>query len=166
MSDGEIKAESGNTKANKMSLDKPYEFIFCCKGNIDWVKWIKVKIQFIIGFVLIVMLSLKGCFEVIDTFIDLPISWHFYNHMLNINTFAYIGKALAISAGLDLGYMLFTKGPDEALEPLLLAITSAAFFTLSDHPDNNWVIVLYAISILIVLYCMRKYKDWKLDKDD
>lgn len=136
------------------------------------IKTFKIRIQFLIGFTLIIMLILKGGFEVIDTFLDLadgknhPFIIQTYLHFTKINTFSYIASALAISAGLDLGYMLFTKGPDEALEPLLLGITSAAFYTLSNNPDKAWVIGIYSLSLLIVIYCMKKYKDWGLNNND
>lgn len=136
------------------------------------IKTFKVRVQFLIGFTLIVMLILKGGVEVIDTFIDLKEikEPHFltqvYQHFTTINTFSYIASALAISAGLDLGYMLFTKGPDEALEPLLLGITSAAFYTLSNSPDKAWIIGIYTLSLFVVIYCMKKYKDWNLNNDD
>lgn len=142
------------------------------KGTLPKIiKTFKIRVQFLIGFTLIMMLILKGGVEVIDTFIDLneikeP---HFltqvYQHFTTINTFSYIASALAISAGLDLGYMLFTKGPDEALEPLLLGITSAAFYTLSNSPDKAWIIGIYTLSLFVVIYCMKKYKDWELNDD-
>ncbi|MEZ8107381.1 hypothetical protein [Vibrio cortegadensis] len=132
-----------------------------------WVGRLKTYIQFIIGGLLILILVLKGSFELIDTFVDAE-KWEYpiYSHFLLIDTFTYIGSALAISAGIDLGYMLFTKGPDEALEPLLLGITSAAFFTLAQNPSGSWVIILYTLSILILLFCMKKYKEWELDEEN
>ncbi|MFM5581812.1 hypothetical protein ACET8Y_03625 [Aeromonas veronii] len=147
--------------------DDPYKSVL---PNI--IKTFKVRVQFLIGFTLIIMLMLKGGVEVIDTFIDLKVIkeshflTHLYQHFTIINTFSYIASALAISAGLDLGYMLFTKGPDEALEPLLLGITSAAFYTLSNSPDKAWIIGIYALSLLVVIYCMKKYRDWNLNSDD
>ena len=75
-----------------------------------------------------------------------------------------MANVLAISAGIELAYMLFTDGPDEAIEPPILGITSAAFFTLANDAKGSWVLGVYALSILVLMYCMKKYKDWGLGK--
>lgn len=122
---------------------------------------------------LIATLTLKGIAELMQT-LQIPHIWDkdtlahstFMAHLLSIRTFQYIGKALGISAGIDLGYMLFTEGPDEALTPLLLGVSSAAFLTISEHPDNNWTVGIYVLCILILMFCMKKYHDWNLGKED
>jgi hypothetical protein len=141
----------------------PYESKFP-----DVVKIIKVYLQFLIGFILITILTFKGLCEVLET---LSLLGSFENssivkHILGIGTFSYIANALAISAGIELGHMLFTNGPDEAIEPLMLGITSAAFYTLSANSGGSWVLGIYAISILVLMFCLKKYKDWNLDHTD
>jgi hypothetical protein len=37
-----------------------------------------------------------------------------------------------VSTAIELGYMLFTSGPDEAVEPLILGIAGAALLVLSE----------------------------------
>ncbi len=129
---------------------------------------VKTYIQFLIGFALIIILFLKGTVELLNTFeiVSSGSKFVLVKHFLEIKTFSYIGSTLAISACLDLGYMLFTKGPDEALEPLLLAITSAAFYSLTENPKGSWVLGVYAVSILIIMYCLKLYKIWNLSEED
>ncbi|NIF78906.1 hypothetical protein F3J20_16180 [Paraburkholderia sp. Cy-641] len=134
---------------------------------------IKVGLQCLIGATLMATLLLKGAAELMQT-LQIPHVWDqkaleqstFMAHLLSIHTFQYIGKALGISAGIDLGYMLFTEGPDEALTPLMLGISSAAFLTISEHPDNNWTVGVYVLCILVLMFCMKKYDDWGLGKSD
>ena len=145
---------------NMINYKSPYE-----SDIVDHVKRIKSIIQFLIGISLIIILTLKGTVELFETIgIVKFLKNEFTDHLLAINTFSYVAKALAISAGIELGYMLFTDGPDEAIEPLMLGVTSAAFFTLAEDAKGSWVLGIYAISILILMYCLKKYKDWKLSK--
>jgi len=144
-------------------FDNPYDSKFTHKVNV-----IKTYLQFLIGFILIGILAFKGLFEVLQT-VELlaPNKIHsIVQHLLDIHTFSYIANALAISAGLELGYMLFTNGPDEAIEPLMLGVTSAAFYTLSANSGGSWVLGVYALSILVLMYCIKKYNDWELGKKD
>lgn len=159
--------ENRNGIGNTTSPDDLYEYKF-----VEWVNTVKISAQFLIGASLIVILLLKGILELCETLelckglfsINDLRDINLFAHLLNINTFAYIGAALAISAGLDLGYMLFTKGPDEAIGPLLLAITSAGFYTLSKNPNGSWVLGVYALSILVLMYSIKKYHDWEIEK--
>ena len=136
------------------------------------MKVFKTGIQFLIGFFLIVVLVSKGLLEVTETF-NLLDNLHFvdnrfftayglYKHILGIKSFVYIGNALAVSAGIELSYMLFTDGPDETIEPLMLAIAAAAFYTISESPGNSWAMLGYAISLLVLMVCLKLYKRWKL----
>ena len=144
-------------------FDNPYDSKFAHKVNV-----IKTYLQFLIGFILIGILAFKGLFEVLQTVELLAPNkiCSIVQHFLDIHTFSYIANALAISAGLELGYMLFTNGPDEAIEPLMLGVTSAAFYTLSANSGGSWVLGVYALSILVLMYCIKKYNDWELGKKE
>lgn len=131
------------------------------------MKTIKTLLQFSIGLFLIIILTMVGIFELGETFqlVSLKDASPLLKHFSNINVFAFTAAALGLSAGVELGYMLFTDGPDEAISPLMLSIASAAFYSISKNSENNWVLGVYAISLLILMYCMKKYKEWGLDKD-
>lgn len=141
---------------------------------------VKTIFQFAIGITLILTLVAKGGFEIGQTWELVPSDAYgalvskgqatFFQrlgyHVLHIKTFVYIASALAISAGLDLGHMLFTAGPDEAFQPLLLCVSAAAFYAISERPEDSWVIGVYVASIFGLLFCMKKYKDWFEGKED
>ncbi|MFM0016708.1 MULTISPECIES: hypothetical protein [Paraburkholderia] len=137
----------------------------------------KTVLQFSIGIALTMTLLAKGFVEIGQTWEFVP-SDSFMSafcdrnpcflerlgyHLLHLKTFAYIAAALAVSAGLDLGYMLFTDGPDEALQPLLLCLSSAAFYTISNHPEGSWVVGIYVICIFALLFSLKKYKEWSAE---
>jgi hypothetical protein len=46
------------------------------------------------------------------------------------HVFATIGVALAVGAAIELAYTLFTHGPDEALDPLMLGLSAAIILQL------------------------------------
>ncbi|WP_145734111.1 hypothetical protein [Nitrospirillum pindoramense] len=152
---------------NEMQLDILY------RGKIPKIaEKIKIFSQFSIGFSLMAVMLLKGFIEILQTFemIPPPLSNNgcfierVYSHFTGIHTFKYIAAALAISAGFDLGYMLFTDGPDEALTPLLLCISSAAIYNISASPEKNWEVGIYVISIFVLICCMHLYKKWGLER--
>ncbi|MFY8325386.1 hypothetical protein [Pseudoalteromonas sp. ZZD1] len=145
------------------------EFSDPYKSNLPkYIHVIKVYLQFIIGLLLICVLGFKGLCEILETthLLDYFPETAVVTHILGVDTFSYIANTLAISAGIELGYMLFTNGPDEAIEPLMLGVTSAAFYTLSANFGGSWVLGIYALSILVLMYCLKKYKDWGLDHED
>ncbi len=63
-----------------------------------------------------------------------------------------IGYGLVISAAIDLAYMLFTKELDEAVDPLIVALSAGAILLLSEgeRPDSQAVWAAPAAIILMV----------------
>src|SRR5215213_6239241 len=47
----------------------------------------------------------------------------------------HIGEALAFSAAIDLAYMLFTPGPDEAIEPVIIGIAATVLILVSSFKE-------------------------------
>jgi hypothetical protein len=69
-----------------------------------------------------------------------------------------VGYGLAISAGIDLAWMLFTPKIDEAVDPLILALSSAAILVVSKELDNwpaSLALIVMTASI-VVLFWVRK----------
>ena len=71
-----------------------------------------------------------------------------------------IGYGLAISAGIDLARMLFTPEIDEAVDPLIVALSAAAIIAISKEEfTTNWsaslALVVMTASI-VVLFWVRK----------
>ena len=92
---------------------------------------IKVTAQMWIGAFIVISLVMK----VIVEFLGLP-DWG----ILEKKPLEIIAFWLAISAGFELAYMLYTKGPDEAVQPLMLGLTSATLLVVSgvDFNNSNW----------------------------
>lgn len=144
-------------------------------------KWIFVTLTF--------LLLAKGFFEVLQTlsFLEQPIRLDiptlnepliFYkdygiaSNLLKIKSLVFVANALALSCGFQLAYMLVTKGPDEAVEPIMLGIASAILLILSDSSPSAWgqekslAILLLIISIPILYWSSRKMKqDRDIDKE-
>lgn len=132
-----------------------------------------------IGFAIIAILFLKGKAYLAEFFLscDFQIKFQFFAkcHQLpfldllskarNLDVFDFVGKALGLSAGIELAYMLFTDGPDEAISPLIMAVASGAFFSISNIPDGNWVIGVYCVSLVVLLYARKQYEEWESEKE-
>ena len=133
----------------------------------------QMRIQKWIFLTLSLLLLAKGFFEILQTlsFLDQPIVLNippfkepliFYKDhglvggLLRIKALVFIANALALSCGFQLAYMLVTKGPDEAVEPIMLGIASAILLILSDSSPSAWgqgkslAIFLLIISIPIL----------------
>jgi len=70
------------------------------------------------------------------------------------------GDALAAAAAVELVYTLFTRGPDEALDPLMLGLSAAALLSLGDVSKfdikEGVALFLYALA-LGILFLIRKH---------
>jgi hypothetical protein len=65
--------------------------------------------------------------------------------------FQIIASALAAATVIELAFTLFTPGPDEALDPVLLAIAAALLFQLGKVEQFHWqdglAVVLYGMAL-------------------
>lgn len=134
---------------------------------------LQVLVQKLIFLSLTAILFLKGGLELFQTmqWVDVRIDYHnlrgwrtFIEHILAINTLQYVAKALAVSCGVQLAYMLVTDGPDEAVEPLMLGIASAILLILSS--TSEWDINHAAAVFLLVLTIPMLYWIAKKIKSD
>ena len=68
--------------------------------------------------------------------------------------FKLIADALAASTVIELAFTLFTPGPDEALDPVLLAVAAALLFQLGKTDGFKWqegaAIAFYSVSLGIL----------------
>jgi hypothetical protein len=80
-----------------------------------------------------------------------------------------IGVGLAVAAAIELAYTLFTHGPDEALDPVMLAVSAALILQLGKVDKFQWQDALAAllyIGVLGGLFAVRKYLADKEDPDE
>jgi hypothetical protein len=75
---------------------------------------------------------------------------------------AVIASALAVAAAIELAYTLFTPGPDEALDPLMLGLSSGILFLITENADKHlsapaqFAAVLLGVLALGVLFIIRR----------
>jgi drug/metabolite transporter (DMT)-like permease len=65
--------------------------------------------------------------------------------MMQEHVFSTIGVGLAVAAAVELAYTLFTDGPDEALDPLMLGLSAALILQLGHADRFAWTEGLAAI---------------------
>ena len=118
---------------------------------------IKVALQFLVALVIVGVIIVK---------ISLSIAGVEYNddmfyvndpkliiYLANNNLLLLVGQALAVSASIELAYMLFTPGPDEAIDPVILGIAAAALVALSEN-NPHWEDAILVLSFSVGLYIL------------
>lgn len=118
-----------------------------------WPKRLKAPIQMIVGVILFGLLCWRGVVGAESVWADTNLLFH--RSILDI-----IGKGLAYSAGIELIYMLFTPGPDEALEPVMLGIAAAILMVASKIEKPDWsggLTAVLLVAALIGLFAAKKY---------
>lgn len=117
-------------------------------------KRIKIRLQFIIGSVLVVLLIVKLLCS------PFRFSHHLIQQLVDLNTLQLVAKALEYSAGIELAYTLFTEGPDEAVEPVIMGLAAAMLLVISTV-DRVDVFAACAALIFVValagLFLIRHY---------
>jgi DNA-binding XRE family transcriptional regulator len=110
--------------------------------------------------------AIKGAIQMgigITVVIIFGLQWYSHRVQFNIphSALAFVGYGLAVSAAVELAYTFFTKGPDEALDPLILGVSSFALISLSgiDRPiltlSNAIPASLFALTILLLFFARR-----------
>lgn len=96
----------------------------------------KKTLQATIAGGIVILLVVKLGYHVFKSF-NFPIfdAVPYFKEIVRLSTLDLVARALAYSAGVDLAYMLFTPGPDEAIEPLILGLASAILFSISNISD-------------------------------
>lgn len=120
---------------------------------------IKFIAQMFIGFIVFIVLVWHAAvefFEVFTTGSSNIIDLHY--------TFKILSYGLGISAGIEMAFMLFTEGPDEAVEPIILGLSSTILYALSvldiEKTDlMQFSVFLLSIGLLIggLFYVRRKF---------
>jgi len=94
--------------------------------------------------------------------------WTIQNPHLTIGhakkiTLQDIGFALALAAAVELAYTLYTHGPDEALDPLMLGLSAALLLQLGEANSLKWAeglaMLLYACALAVLFAERRRLAD-------
>jgi len=73
--------------------------------------------------------------------------------------FHMVAGGLAVVAAIELAYTLFTPGPDEVVNPLMLGVSSVFLFQVSKIDDLTWgsgLAALLVVSSLGGLFIIRR----------
>jgi len=127
-------------------------------------KAVKIVLQFIIGFGLAVLLLAKLFFTLI------PPSWFKLTavpdaapriqQLVTLPTLELVAIALEYSAGIELAYTLFTEGPDEAVEPVIMGLAAAMLLGFSKLGSIDILAGCAAVAFVIALaglFLLRHY---------
>ncbi len=105
---------------------------------------VKIALQMLIGCVIVLLLGYQLVLQLfaLESFPLFTLLAEDNGHPLKI-----VGYGLAVSAGIELAHMLFTDGPDEAVEPLILGLASAILLVISKDD-----VVGFEIALTVALY--------------
>lgn len=110
---------------------------------------IKIVLQMIVGIGIVLAVSAK---------FGADIGWNL-SHLKNFEILKIVGYGLSISAAIELSYMLFTPGPDEAIEPIILGVAAVILIVASaDKPGVAEALAILCLSVAVaILFYVRKH---------
>jgi hypothetical protein len=119
-------------------------------------KYAKIVSQFCIGIGLVLLLLIKLLCSLIG--------WHCagprIQHLVGLKTLELVANALEYSAGIELAYTLFTEGPDEAVEPVIMGLAAAMLLWISKVDAINALAACASLVFVIALaglFLIRHY---------
>jgi len=122
-----------------------------------WAESLRITIQMLIGCVL-------GIAVLIDSIVFLysSLGGSPAQSIVQFNPLDIIAYGLFFSTGVDLAYMLFTPGPDEAIDPVMTGLAATILLGVGKidykHLQLEYGIILFlAIAGLAGLFATRKF---------
>ncbi|EJV9314134.1 hypothetical protein ACRTC9_21555 [Vibrio vulnificus] len=118
------------------------------------VEYFKSGLQYCVGAYIFSFVIIKAY-----AFIGFPTAWipdfQIIKYVLSTSILALVSQAVMVSAAIELAYMLFTPGPDEAVDPLILGIAGTALLVMSDENTAKTDSMLYdSISVLLFVLAL------------
>ncbi len=124
---------------------------------------VKIASQMLIGLILGVLLLAKAIISIPNL-----LGYPFLAPFAGLNPLDMVAYALFFSSGIELAYMLFTPGPDETLDPLIIGLAAAILLGVSRMDFSKvqeGVTLLLAVSALAGLLVIKKYL-YKAEEDE
>jgi hypothetical protein len=82
-------------------------------------------------------------------------TWHYLSpaikFLVTLPTLELVGIALAYSSGFELAYTLFTAGPDEAVEPVIMGLAAAMLLGFSKLEKIDLLAGCGAVAFVLAL---------------
>jgi hypothetical protein len=131
------------------------------------VEKFKIALQYCVGMYIFAFVIIKAL-----AFLGVPLDcikgWQVIAHILSTSILALVSKSVMVSAAIELAYMLFTPGPDEAVDPLILGIAGTALLAMSDENSSKTdsmlydsvAVFLFAISLAVLFYLRFMLTKW------
>ena len=119
---------------------------------------IKIIAQMFIGALLAIILVSKFWLHIIE--FNYPAWLSYVEYIHSLRTLHIVSLALAYSAGIELAYMLFTPGPDEAINPLISGVASALLYSItkSNNLDiKNGISLILLVIVLAALFMIKEF---------
>jgi hypothetical protein len=111
--------------------------------------WLKVRLQMLIGAYAVFLIIKQSTF-----------TGHGPRLLEAKESISLIGNGLAMAAVIELAYTLFTPGPDEALDPLMLGLSAALLIVFADpekFTSQNALAAFLFIFGLAILFGIRQW---------
>ncbi len=117
------------------------------------IAWrLKTGLQMLIGVSIVALLAAKlGLHAWVPPYV--PELWDWLQKTPSLEI---VGAALAISAAIELAYMLFTPGPDEAVEPLITGISATVLIVISREDQWHYE----GIALIVALTASAGFLFW------
>nr|WP_221383093.1 hypothetical protein [Actinoplanes polyasparticus] len=81
----------------------------------------------------------------------------------DVAIFGIVASGLAVVAAIELAYTLFTPGPDEVIDPLMLGLSATLLFQVSKMEKFDWSAGVAVVSFVVALgglfYIRRTFID-------
>jgi hypothetical protein len=127
-----------------------------------YAKNIKIILQMFVGGILAVLIIFKVLYD-IAVAEGVPI----HIPLLEAHPLEIVGVALAFSSAFELAYALFTPGPDEAVDPLIMGLAAVILLVISNitsitlaNASGVALLVLALIVLFILRYFFIEEKGW------
>lgn len=115
---------------------------------------VKVVLQMIVGVGAVIDIGQHVVHAVANSTVTSPLA---PSTVVSVHVIAY---ALAVAAAIELAYTLFTPGPDEALDPLMLGLASGILLLVTSDGlpvTHRYLGVLMGVLALAGLFLIRRY---------
>jgi hypothetical protein len=119
-----------------------------------WAYSIKILLQMLVGLGALLDIGMHVANSVANQTGSRPLA---PRTEITVHVIAY---ALAVAAAIELAYTLFTPGPDEALDPLMLGLSSGILLLITSDGfsvTSKYLGILIGIFGLAGLFLVRKY---------
>jgi hypothetical protein len=132
--------------------DAPGEWLY--RKSTGWAHGVKVALQMVVGIVAVVDIGMHFVHS-----ISTETNWAPIAPDVAISV-QIIADALAAAAAIELAYTLYTPGPDEALDPLMLGLSSGLLLLITTSGISavtQYGGVLLGVAALGGLFIIRRY---------